>query len=178
MNRENKVIILDRDGVLNQDRPDYVLTPEQLQLIDGVPEAIARLTQAQYRVLVATNQACIGKGLLLPDTLTRIHQKMCDEIALAGGKIDAIYHCPHQNEDHCLCRKPQPGLLLQAQKQWSFVPQQTWFVGDTVRDLQAARGANCLGALVLTGHGRQVVKQVEDRPHFKDLAAFVSFLLS
>jgi D-glycero-D-manno-heptose 1,7-bisphosphate phosphatase len=177
MNSHNKIVILDRDGVLNRDRSDYVRTPEQLQILDGIPEAIAKLNRAHYKVLVATNQACIGKGLILPETLTRIHQKLYDKIGQAGGKIDALYHCPHKNEEGCRCRKPKPGLLLQAQKQWKFRPEETWFVGDTVRDMEAAKAANCLGALVLTGHGTSMAEQVPDRPHFRDLPDFVSYLL-
>jgi D-glycero-D-manno-heptose 1,7-bisphosphate phosphatase len=177
MTTKNRTIILDRDGVLNHDRANYVQNPEQLRIIDGVPEAIFRLNQAYYNVLVATNQACIGKGLILPETLAGIHGKLRTEIGRVGGKIAGIYHCPHTDADGCNCRKPKPGLLLQAQEQWLFKPEETWFVGDTVRDMQAAKGANCLGALVLTGHGADIAHQVPDRPHFKDLANFVSFLL-
>jgi D-glycero-D-manno-heptose 1,7-bisphosphate phosphatase len=172
-----KFIILDRDGVLNHDRADYVRSPEQLELINGIPETIVRLNQAHYNVIIATNQACIAKGLILPDTLTRIHEKLTTEIGKAGGRIEAIYHCPHKNEDFCACRKPKPGLLLQAQKAYSFKLEETWFVGDTLRDMQAAKAANCLGALVLTGHGNKMAEQVPDRPHFVDLEAFVTFLL-
>jgi D-glycero-D-manno-heptose 1,7-bisphosphate phosphatase len=177
MTTENKVIVLDRDGVLNHDRPDYIRTPEQLHIIDGVPEAIFQLNQAQYKVLVATNQACIGKGLVLPETLAMIHKKLRAEIAVAGGEITEFFHCPHTNEDRCGCRKPAPGLLLQAQERWSFKAEETWFVGDTVRDMQAAKAANCKGALVLTGYGAGIAHEVPDRPHFADLPGFVSFLL-
>ncbi len=177
MTQVNRVIILDRDGVLNHDRADYVRTPEQLQIIDGAPEAVAALNRAGYRVLIATNQACIGKGLVAPETLTAIHDKLRRKIAAAGGRIDEIFHCPHTNEDGCGCRKPAPGMLLQARDKWGFTPGETWFVGDTVRDMQAAKAANCKGALVMTGYGSSVAHEVPDRPHFADLAAFVAFLL-
>ena len=178
MAANNKFIILDRDGVLNHDRNDYVYNPEQLHLIAGIPEAIALLNKAHYKVLIATNQACIGKGLILPDTLSKIHEKLTREIAIAGGKITAIYHCPHTQEESCNCRKPKPGLLLAAQQDWSFKPEETWFVGDTARDMQAAKAANCLGALVLTGHGTQNAPHVPNQPHFQDLPDFVNFLLN
>ncbi|MBF0358378.1 MAG: D-glycero-beta-D-manno-heptose 1,7-bisphosphate 7-phosphatase [Magnetococcales bacterium] len=174
---ETKAIILDRDGVLNHDRSKYIRSPEQLRIIDGVPEAINLLKQAGYKVLVATNQACIAKGIISPSTLTNINNKLYSQIAEGGGKIDAIYHCPHRDEDMCGCRKPKPGLLLQAQKEWKFKPEVTWFIGDTVRDMQAAKGANCLGALVLTGKGEESAPQLPDHRHFKDLLEFVRFLL-
>ncbi|MBF0193501.1 MAG: D-glycero-beta-D-manno-heptose 1,7-bisphosphate 7-phosphatase [Magnetococcales bacterium] len=177
MTSVNRAIILDRDGVLNENCSTYVQNPDQLKIITGVPQAIFKLNQANYKVLVATNQACIGKGIISPDTLTNIHKKLYTEIGKAGGKIDAIYHCPHKNEDNCNCRKPKPGMLIEAQKQWSFNPEQTWFVGDTPRDMQAAKGANCKGALVLTGLGAESANEVTDNPHFNNLPEFVDFLL-
>ncbi|MBF0382986.1 MAG: D-glycero-beta-D-manno-heptose 1,7-bisphosphate 7-phosphatase [Magnetococcales bacterium] len=173
----NRVIILDRDGVINVNRSTYVQSPAQLEILPGVPQAIHKLNQRDYKVLVATNQACIGKGIITPDTLTNIHKKLYNEIGAAGGKISAIYHCPHTNEDNCNCRKPKPGMLLQACKEWNFNPQDTWFVGDTARDMAAAKGANCKGAFVLTGLGEEEADKVTANPHFKNLPEFVDHLL-
>ncbi|MBF0448889.1 MAG: D-glycero-beta-D-manno-heptose 1,7-bisphosphate 7-phosphatase [Magnetococcales bacterium] len=177
MSEGNKVILLDRDGVLNRDRSNYVRTPQQLQILPGVPAAVSRLTQAGYRVLIITNQACVGKGLLSSFGLEKIHEKLRREVSEVGGRIDGIYHCPHTDEFNCDCRKPKPGLILKARKEWGFLPEQTWFVGDTTRDMAAARAAGCLGALVLTGQGEMICQQVPDHPHFRDLADFVSSLL-
>lgn len=174
---QQRVILLDRDGVLNQDRSDYVRSPEQFQMMEGTCQAIARLTQAHYRILIITNQACLGKGLVSPEMLEKIHAKMINEVQRAGGCIDQIFHCPHIDQDRCGCRKPKPGLILQARERWAFQPEETWFVGDSLRDLQTADAAGCLGALVLTGHGAETAPRVKDHPHFNDLAHFVDFLL-
>ncbi len=167
-NHPNKVVLLDRDGVLNRDRHDYVRTVAQLLIFPGIPAAVARL-----------NQAAVAKGLIHPETLTAIHAKLSAAITAGGGRIDAIYHCPHRNEDLCGCRKPAPGMIIRAQQEWRFDPAQTWMVGDTKRDLDAARAAGCQAALVLTGHNQKNAETVSwGAPIFADLTAFVDFLLA
>lgn len=170
-------LLLDRDGVLNLDRPDYVRTPEQLILQPGAPEALALLTQAGLTLLVITNQACVGKGLVSPATLTAIHAKLQEAVAAAGGRIAAIYHCPHRDEDRCGCRKPQPGLILAAQREWGFDPAVTWLLGDSRRDLLAAQAAGCRAALVRTGHGEATSRELPDQPVFDNILAFAQAYL-
>lgn len=179
MGKREKIVLLDRDGVFNRDRSDYVKTPEELIILPGIPGAVARLTRAGYRILVVTNQAGVGKGLIAPQTLAAIHDLLREKLAVAGGRIDAVYHCPHRNEDRCDCRKPAPGMIRQAQREWGFDPARTWFAGDTLRDLHAGRAAGCQPALLLTGHGSQVVGDApSDVPVFADLPAFAAFLLA
>lgn len=178
MQTPNKIILIDRDGVFNQDRSDYVRTPAQLVILPKVPEAISRLNQAGFGVLIITNQAGVGKGLISPETLEAIHTQLKSVLASKGGHIHAIYHCPHLIEEHCNCRKPKPGMILQAQKQWGFIPKETWMVGDSTKDLQAALAAGCRPALVLTGHGTITQKSEPKVPTFADLPAFVDFLLN
>ncbi len=174
-----KVVLLDRDGVLNRDRSDYVRTVEQLVVLPGIPAAVARLNRAGYRVCLITNQAAVAKGLIHPETLEAIHARLSDTIGAGGGRIDAIYHCPHRDEDRCGCRKPAPGLILRAREEWGFDPARTWMVGDTRRDMEAARAAGCRAALVLTGHSEKNRETLSwGVPVFDDLPAFVDFLLA
>ncbi|MBF0179097.1 MAG: HAD-IIIA family hydrolase [Magnetococcales bacterium] len=177
MKNEEKFLLLDRDGVCNRDRSDYVRAPEELEILSGVPEALGRVRRAGYRVLLITNQACVGKGLVAPATLEAIHGKLVAAVAEGGGRIDGIFHCPHVNEDRCGCRKPAPGLILEARRLWGFVPEVTWMVGDSARDAQAARAAGCRPALVRTGHGADAVARFPEVPAFDHLPAFVDFLL-
>ncbi|MBF0126417.1 MAG: HAD-IIIA family hydrolase [Magnetococcales bacterium] len=177
MDLAKKILLLDRDGVCNRDRSDYVRTPEELEILPGVPAALGRLHRAGFVVLILTNQACVGKGLVLPATLEAIHRKLRAAAETAGGRIHGIYHCPHRNEDQCACRKPAPGLIFAAHQEWGFSPSATWMVGDSPRDIQAARAAGCRGALVRTGHGMESVRKLPEVPAFDDLAAFTDFLL-
>ncbi|MBS7808104.1 D-glycero-beta-D-manno-heptose 1,7-bisphosphate 7-phosphatase [Variovorax sp. PCZ-1] len=148
-----KLIILDRDGTINFDRDDYVKSPEQWQPLPGALEAIARLNQAGWHVVVATNQSGLGRGLFDAAALNAMHAKMHKLLAAVGGKIDAVFYCPHTPEDHCDCRKPAPGLFAQILQRHGVDPKDTTVhsVGDTPRDLQAAVAAHCQPHLVLTG---------------------------
>ncbi|MBF0426505.1 MAG: HAD-IIIA family hydrolase [Magnetococcales bacterium] len=172
-----RVLLLDRDGVLNHDRPDYVQSIDQLQLLPGVLDAMRRLHAAGVIALVITNQACVGKGLISRETLETIHERLSMEVAAAGGRITGYFLCTHRNEDRCDCRKPAPGLIVQAQQAWGFDPAVTWMVGDAERDVLAAEAAGCRPALVRTGKGEKSVRQRPDVPAFADLAAFVDAFL-
>jgi D-glycero-D-manno-heptose 1,7-bisphosphate phosphatase len=171
-------VILDRDGTLNHDRPDYVLTLAQLEILPGVPAAVARLSRAGYRVLVASVQACIGKGLLTVAGLDEINQAIAAAVAAAGGRIDGWYICPHRDSDGCSCRKPLPGLIHQAQAAWGFDPARTWVVGDAERDLGMARAGGCRPGLVLTGKGRATAARCPGVPAFADLQAAADHLVA
>ncbi|MEO5331294.1 MAG: HAD-IIIA family hydrolase [Magnetococcus sp. YQC-5] len=178
MNSTEKCLLLDRDGVCNQDRSHYVRTPEELILLPGVSVSLGRLHRAGYRILIITNQAGVGKGLITPATLDAIHHKLKRAAEEEGGRIDGIYCCMHTPDDHCACRKPAPGLILAAQKEWGFSPETTWMIGDAVRDVLAARAAGLCPALVRTGHGMHSIQHLPEIPAFDDLSAFTDFLLA
>ena len=138
-------VFLDRDGVLNlrPPRADYVRTPDQFQWLPGAKEALRLLKQAGYRVVVVSNQAGIGRGIMTESSLDAIHSRMSDQAAQAGGKIDAVYYCPHAWETGCECRKPKAGLLFQAQKDLHLDLTRTLFIGDDERDQEASEAAGC-----------------------------------
>ena len=175
-----KLIILDRDGVINQDSDNFIKSPEEWIAIPGSLEAIARLNQAGYRVVVATNQSGVGRGLFDIEALHRIHEKLRCELTAAGGSIDAIFYCPHRPEDDCACRKPRPGLLLDIASRLQVLLSGVPAVGDSLRDIQAARAVGAQPILVKTGKGQQTLdgqNDLENIPVYEDLAATVEALL-
>lgn len=178
MNRvSTRAILLDRDGVINRDRVDYVKSADELVMIDGAAAAVAALNAAGYTVLVVTNQSCVGKGLLSLAEVRNINQLLQEELRRAGGTVDGFYVCPHAPDHGCDCRKPAPGLFLQAAEDWGFDPAETWMVGDAPRDIEAGDAAGNKTALVLTGKGRRSRAKLPDTPAFENLAEFVRQLL-
>ncbi len=173
-----KVILLDRDGVINHDLKTSVRSVEQLILFPRSLAAIVMLKTAGYRILVVTNQACVGRGEVSTKMLNEIHSKINTAIASKKYCIDDLYICTHTPEHNCNCRKPDPGLIFQAQKKWQFDTRQTFFVGDDVRDIEAAINSGCRPVLVLTGKGKATNKLMPDIPFFKDLLEFVEDLVS
>lgn len=175
-----KLIILDRDGVINQERPKGVRSPDQWEPIPGSLEAIARLTQAGYQIAVATNQSGIARGVLDLDTLYAIHRKMHEQVVKAGGHIDVIVFCPHSDANECQCRKPMPGMLYTINERLNVDMQSVYLVGDALRDLQAAMAAGAMPVIVKSGKGLETLdsnKGLDHIPAFDDLAAFVDHLL-
>ena len=152
-----KLVILDRDGVINQDSAEFIKSPSEWKPIPGSLEAIARLNQDGYRVVVATNQSGIGRGLLDMATLNAIHDKMHKALTQAGGRIDAVFYCPHAQEADCSCRKPKPGLLQDIAHRFNADLAGVPCIGDSLRDLQAAEQVGAQPILVLTGKGSQTV---------------------
>lgn len=150
-----KLIILDRDGVINFDSDAYIKSPEEWKPIPGSLEAIARLNQAGYHVVVATNQSGIGRGLFEMATLNAIHEKMHRALAGVGGRIDAVFFCPHAQDADCRCRKPKPGLFEEIASRLNVSMQGVPSVGDALRDLQATVAVEGRPILVLTGKGRK-----------------------
>jgi histidinol-phosphate phosphatase family protein len=150
------VVFLDRDGVINRDRADYVKNLAELEIIPGVGKAIARLKQAGIWVLVASNQACVGKGLLTVGILGQISQKITMEIAKEGGAIDSFLYCPHTNDDQCDCRKPAIGLFARGLSALPAPPSRIFIVGDSERDIKAGRMIGAETILVLSGKITQV----------------------
>jgi D-glycero-D-manno-heptose 1,7-bisphosphate phosphatase len=170
------VVLLDRDGVLNRDLPGSVTALGELSLEAGADHAVALLSRAGYAVLVITNQAAVGRGQLSGPELTRINDRLAAWVAAAGGRIDRFYVCPHTEQEGCPCRKPKPGLIEQAAREWGFERATTWFVGDAERDVAAARAAGCRPALVRTGKGRAAAASHPEVPCYDDLLAFATAL--
>ncbi len=169
-----KIVILDRDGVINQDSDQFIKSPDEWKPIRGSLEAIAKLNQWGYRVVVATNQSGVGRGLFDMDTLNAINEKMIKAAAQAGGRIDAVFFCTHTNADQCACRKPEPGMINEIAARYNVSLAGVPAVGDSLRDLLAAAAAGAQPMLVLTGKG---LKTVDDpalpsaTKVFPDLAA-------
>jgi D-glycero-D-manno-heptose 1,7-bisphosphate phosphatase len=153
-----KLVVLDRDGVINVDSDQYIKSPEEWKPIPGSLEAIASLTQAGFRVVVATNQSGLGRGLFDMATLNAMHNKMHKAVNQLGGRIDAVFFCPHAQDAGCACRKPQPGMLLEIAARFNLALADVPVIGDSLRDLQAASAAGARPILVLTGKGKRTVK--------------------
>lgn len=152
------IVVLDRDGVINFDSASFIKSPEEWKAIPGSLEAIARLNRAGYRVVVATNQSGIGRGLFDTAMLNEIHAKMHRAAAAAGARIEAVFFCPHTNGDSCPCRKPLPGMLDQIISRYDIIePSIVPMVGDALRDLQAAAAAGFEPHLVRTGKGEKTL---------------------
>jgi D-glycero-D-manno-heptose 1,7-bisphosphate phosphatase len=170
-----KLVILDRDGTINVDSDDYVKSPAEWTPIPGSLEAIARLHQADYRVVVATNQSGIGRGLFDTQTLFAIHDKLQRALGQVGGRIDAFFFCPHKPDDGCRCRKPQPGMLIEVARRFNVPIEDVLMVGDSRKDLDAAAAAGARPVLVLTGSGRNTQAKGNLPPGtavYPDLGAF------
>jgi D-glycero-D-manno-heptose 1,7-bisphosphate phosphatase len=152
-----KLVILDRDGVINYDSPHFIKNPDEWKPIPGSLEAIALLNQSGYRVALATNQSGIGRGLFDMATLNAIHDKMHRALGQFGGRIDALFYCPHAAEDNCDCRKPKSGMIEEIGSRFGIDLKTVYSVGDSLRDLQASAtsGAQCI--LVLTGKGEKTL---------------------
>lgn len=176
-----KLIILDRDGVINQDSDAFIKTQEEWIPIPGSLEAIARLNRAGYRVVVATNQSGIARGLFNIVTLNAIHQKMHAAARMVGADIDAVFFCPHASENNCDCRKPKPGMLHEIAARFDTNLRGVPVIGDSLRDLQAGYVAGCVPYLVLTGKGKITQTKGGLPPGatvFPNLAAVVDHLLA
>ena len=149
-------IFLDRDGVINRDRLDYVKSWAEFEFLPGVLEALRRLARLPYTIVVLSNQSVIGQGLVSQAVIDDIHVRMQAAIQQTGGRVDAVYYCPHHPHAGCDCRKPRPGLLLRAARELNLDLLASWFIGDDLRDLQAAVAAGVQPILVRTGHGGSV----------------------
>jgi D-glycero-D-manno-heptose 1,7-bisphosphate phosphatase len=179
--RAIKLIVLDRDGVINYDSDAFIKSPDEWRPVPGSLEAIARLNHAGYRVVVATNQSGIGRGLFDMAMLNSIHEKMHKALAQAGGRLDAIFFCPHTADSRCECRKPKAGMLLEIGKRFNVELTAVPCIGDSLRDLQAAESVGAQPMLVLTGKGEKTLRDgnfPKNTVIFPDLAFAVSALLS
>jgi D-glycero-D-manno-heptose 1,7-bisphosphate phosphatase len=178
-----KLIILDRDGTINSDSEDFVKSPDEWLPLPGSLEAIARLNHAGWHVVIASNQSGLGRGLFDVAALNAMHAKMYKMLAAVGGRIDAVFYCPHSPEEDCQCRKPLPGLFEQIGERFGVPLKGVPTAGDSLRDLQAGAAAGCEPHLVLTGKSFQYRNggQPEGLPYgtflHQDLSAFVGFIL-
>lgn len=152
-----KLVILDRDGVINQDSANFIKNPNEWIPVPGSLEAIALLNQSGYRVAIATNQSGVSRGLFDMATLNSIHEKMHRELASVGGRIDAVFYCPHSADDNCDCRKPKTGMIKEIAKRFSVELDKVYAVGDALRDLQAFANSGCKTILVRTGKGEETL---------------------
>jgi D-glycero-D-manno-heptose 1,7-bisphosphate phosphatase len=179
-----KLVILDRDGTINADSDEFIKSPQEWEPLPGALEAIARLNHAGWHVAIASNQSGLGRGLFDVASLNAMHAKMHKLLSAFGGRVDAIFYCPHTPDDGCSCRKPLPGLFEQIGERFGVELKGTPVVGDGLRDMQAAAAAGCEPHLVLTGKGAEFDGQplpdtfpAGTRVH-RDLAAFADYLVS
>jgi len=179
-----KVIVLDRDGVINHDSGTCIKTAEEWTPIDGSLEAIARLNHGGYTVVVATNQSGLARGYFDIEALSAMHKKMDTLLTKVGGRIDAIFYCPHESSDACDCRKPKPGMLLEIGQRFNVSLDEVILIGDSVSDLKAASNAHAKAILVRTGKGKKAekilaaeCKEKDLVPVYDDLAEAVAAIL-
>ncbi|HEX5684500.1 MAG TPA: D-glycero-beta-D-manno-heptose 1,7-bisphosphate 7-phosphatase [Ideonella sp.] len=180
-----KLIILGRDGILNRFREDHVKEPSEWEPIPGALEAVAKLNHAGWHVVVATNQAGIGRGMIDMSAVNAVHLHMMKMLAAKGGRLDAVFFCPHTRDDGCDCRKPLPGMMHDIAQRYGADLSQVPMVADTLRDLEAARAAGCPPHLVKSGRASLVTDAelaqwaaaVPGTVVHDDLASFASYLL-
>ena len=183
-----KLVILDRDGVINEDSDQYIRSAEEWLPVPGSIEAIARLSISGYKIVIATNQSGLARGYFTQEELDSMHVKLTRLVSVHGGHINGIYYCPHSPDDNCQCRKPKTGLIERIFTDYPVDPAETWLVGDSLRDLQTGLDSGCKVALVLTGKGYKTqVKLIEHPeelsgtksvPVYNNLSSFVEKLLS
>ncbi len=177
-----KVIVLDRDGVINHDSDDYIKSAEEWRPLDGSLDAIARLKHSGYTVVVASNQSGLARGYFDIEALSAMHGKMDGMLAEIGARIDAVFYCPHGPEDGCDCRKPKPGMLLEIGQRFNVSLEDVIFIGDSISDIKAAYSAHAKAMLVRTGKGAKAEKILQTEckdsvPVFDDLASAVTAIL-
>ena len=179
--RQVKLIVLDRDGVINYDSEQFIKSPDEWRPIPGSLEAISRLNHAGFRVVVATNQSGLGRGLFDMATLIAINDKMHKALAQIGGRVDALFYCPHTADSACECRKPKPGMLIEIGNRFGVELTGVPCVGDSVRDLQAAAAVEAQPILVLSGKGEKTLRDgvfPTNTVIFPDLAFAATALLA
>ncbi|NKB34677.1 MAG: D-glycero-beta-D-manno-heptose 1,7-bisphosphate 7-phosphatase [Pseudomonadales bacterium] len=179
----SKTIVLDRDGVINQDSADYIKSHKEWSPLPGSVDAIASLHNAGYKVIVATNQSGLGRGYFDEYALANIHHKLCSMVEDGGGLVSGIFFCPHLPDDNCECRKPNTGMLVQAEQEFGLSLTGCVFVGDSRKDLQAALAFDMRPVLVRTGNGAKTEQEIGDTefaqvPVYDDLFSAVQELLT
>jgi len=174
-------VFLDRDGVINENRPDHVKSWDEFVFLAGVFEPLRLLAGNGLQVIVTSNQAAINRGLVAVETVEEINRRMVAEVTQRGGRIDAVYYCPHRPEENCACRKPRPGLLLRAAQEWGIDLAASYLIGDALSDVEAALAVGCRPILVRTGRGREQERLLRERwpyvPVVEDLGEAVAWIL-
>ncbi len=150
-----RAIFLDRDGVICENRPDHVRNWSEFKFLPGAKSGLVTLNRLDLPIIVVTNQAVIGRGIVPVGVVEEIHQKMVAEVTVCGGRIDRVIYCPHRPEDGCDCRKPKPGMLLKAASEMGLDLSQSYLVGDAASDIEAGQQVGCHTCLVLTGRGME-----------------------
>jgi len=168
----DKVVFLDRDGVINRDSPTYIKSWDEFEFLPGSLEAMALLTRNGFTIIVITNQSIIGRGMAAPESLSHTHRQMSDAVAARGGRIHDIFFCPHNPEDGCDCRKPAPGLILKARDAYDIDLAGAVMVGDSAKDIECARSAGCgASVLVKTGNGHSAIDTLNEKGILPDYHA-------
>ena len=181
-----KLVILGRDGILNEYRDDHVKSPQEWVTVPGAMEAVSRLNHAGWHTVVATNQAGIGSGMIDMASINAVHAEMHRRLMAQGARVDAVFFCPHTPGDRCDCRKPQPGMMREIARRYGVDLEDVPMVGETLRDLQAAQAAGCRPHLVRTGRAARLtddevaamLAQVPGAQAHSDLGAFAEHLLA
>ena len=167
-----KVVFLDRDGVINQDSPNYIKSWAEFKFLHGSIPALKKLTMGGFTVIIITNQSAINRRMISQATLDDIHARMQDAVRAGGGLIKDIFFCPHRPDEGCLCRKPKPGMIFSALKAYPIELDSAYMVGDSAKDIECARNAGCGHAiLVKTGSGRQAEKELAEKNIYPDHVA-------
>jgi len=166
----SRAVFLDRDGVLTRERPDYVKTPKELEVLPNIGGPLREIQKREFRIIIVTNQSVVGRGLTTHLEMSKMHEKLRRELSRLGITIDGIYYCPHRPDEGCDCRKPQPGLILKAATELGIDKKRSWMIGDKEIDLEAARRAGCRGIRIPTnGNGlEEAVRRIaleEDGSH-------------
>lgn len=182
----SRLVILDRDGVINEDSDNYIKSLAEWHPIPGSIEAMARLSKAGFTIAIATNQSGLNRGLFDLDDLEAIHAKLTDLVMEQGGEIAGIFYCPHTPEEHCNCRKPQSGLIDAIERALCVSAKHVPMIGDALRDLEAGLGKRCVPVLVKTGKGEHTLNTLRADPQhpltdvavFDNLAAVADYLIS
>ena len=177
-----RVVFLDRDGVIIENRNDYIKSWEEVCFLPGAVDALQRLNQTDYALVLVTNQSAVGRGIITWDRAMQINERVITEIEAQGGRVDASYMCPHRPDEGCNCRKPAPGMLLRAAEELGLALVGSYAIGDAVGDIQAAQAAGAQGVLVLTGRGAEQASLLDAEglagcPVMTDLGAAVDYIL-
>ena len=158
---QQRVIFIDRDGVINQNRADHVKAWSEFAFEWGALEGLVKLATLQLPIIVITNQGAIGRGMTSCEAVDEIHRRMIIAVQQAGGRIDDVLYCPHHPDDHCSCRKPRPGLLMEAAARWNIDLKRSFLIGDAATDLEAGLAVGCQTALVKTGRGAEQLARLQ-----------------
>lgn len=165
-----RAVFLDRDGVLIENRADYVKSWEEVRILAGVPDALMKLHLAGYTLVIITNQSAAGRGIMTVEAILGLNDKIVDELKRLGGWIDKTLVCYHNPEDQCDCRKPKPGMIIQAQREMNIDLDKSYLIGDAITDLQAAHAVGVGGILVCTGRGIEQRKKLALHPNLSPWA--------